>query len=221
MIDTVNYINLSDSELTSLLQNSDHSSYNEIFKRYFQLIFVHTYKKLRDEQLAKDIVQDVFASLWYNRESSRINTNLAAYLIASVRNRIFDLFAHEQVKGKYLESLGSYLDLHSQVPTDYLVREREMRAYIEKQIQALPPKMRRVFQMSRNENLSHREIAERLGTTEDNVSKHVTNALRILRTKLGGLFYFLFLLLAFLCMVLPVNGKRLSFSAAITIVLIF
>jgi DNA-binding NarL/FixJ family response regulator len=63
-----------------------------------------------------------------------------------------------------------------------------MRAYIEKQIQALPPKMRRVFQMSRNENLSHREIAERLGTTEDNVSKHVTNALRILRTKRGGCF---------------------------------
>ncbi|MFX9552078.1 sigma factor, partial [Acinetobacter baumannii] len=80
-----------------------------MYHRYFHLIFVHTYKKLRDEHLAKDVVQEVFMNLWVKRESVHIGSSLIGYLYISVRNRIFDLFAHEQVKGRYLESVGEYL----------------------------------------------------------------------------------------------------------------
>ncbi|MDB5122398.1 MAG: hypothetical protein JWP94_527 [Mucilaginibacter sp.] len=179
------YKTLSDNELIQLLKESDHTAYDEIFKRYFYLIFTHAFKKLRDEEQAKDIVQDVFASLWFKREQYLPASNLAGYLYTAVRNKIFDLFAHQQVEGKYIDSLKDYLSTHHSASTDSLVRENQLKAYIEKEIQALPPKMKRIFEMSRKENLSHREIAEKLRVSENNVSKQVNNALRVLRTKLG------------------------------------
>jgi RNA polymerase sigma-70 factor (family 1) len=184
-----NYKSLLDNELIQLLKESDHSAYNEIYHRFFSLIFTHAYKKLRDEEQAKDIVQDVFATLWFKREDNLPTSNLAGYLYTAVRNKIFDLFAHQQVQAKYLDSLNDYLSTQASVHTDSLARENQLRAYIEKEIQALSPKMRKIFEMSRKENLTHKEIAEQLGTTENNVSTQLTTALRILRTKLGAVFF--------------------------------
>ena len=188
------YKKISDSELLQLLKESDHSAYNEIYHRYFYLTYVHAYKKLRDEEQAKDIVQDVFATLWFKRDFNLPKSNLAGYLFTAVRNKIFDLFAHEHVKTKYIDSLKDYLSRNASSPTDHRVRENELKAYIEKEIQALPPKMRQVFEMSRNEYLTHKEIADRLNTSENNVTTQISNALRILRTKLG-MIAFLFALI--------------------------
>jgi RNA polymerase sigma-70 factor (ECF subfamily) len=188
------YSNLSDDKLIQLLKESDHAAYTEIYNRYSHLLFVHAYKKLRDEAQAKDVLQDVFATLWFKRESEIQLSNLGGYLYTTVRNRIFDLFAREQVKSKYIESLVAYLSTHTSVPTDHLVRENDLKIYIEKEIQALPPKMKQIFELSRKANLSHKEIAERLNVSENNVSKQVNNALRVLRTKLGIIIYICFLI---------------------------
>jgi RNA polymerase sigma-70 factor (family 1) len=184
------YKNLSDDKLINLLKESDHSAYNEIYHRYFYLTYVHAYKKLRDEEQAKDIVQDVFATLWFKRDFNLPQSNLAGYLFTAVRNKVFDLFAHEQVKTKHIDSLKDYLSRNANQPTDHLIRENQLKAYIDKEIQALPPKMRIIFEMSRNEHLTHKEIADSLNTTENNVTTQISNALRILRTKLGMIAFF-------------------------------
>jgi RNA polymerase sigma-70 factor (ECF subfamily) len=188
------YSTLSDNELLSLLKESDHPAYTEIYHRYFYLVYVHACKKLRDEEQAKDIVQDVFASLWFRRDFNLPGSNLAGYLFTAVRNKIFDLFAHQQVKSKYIDSLNDYLSNHSSAPADHLVRENQLKAYIEKEMRALPPKMRQIFELSRNEHLTHKEIAKSLNTSENNVTTQISNALRILRTKLG-IIAFLFALI--------------------------
>ena len=187
------YKTLSDNELLSLLKESDHSAYTEIYHRYFYLIYTHAYKKLRNEEQAKDIVQDIFATLWFRREHDLPTSNLAGYLFTSVRNKIFDLFAHQQVELRYVDSIKDYLERQTSVPTDHLVRENDLKVYIEKEIQALPPKMRQIFEMSRKANLSHKEIAEKLNVSENNVSKQVNNALRVLKTKLGIIAFIIFL----------------------------
>jgi RNA polymerase sigma-70 factor (family 1) len=187
------YKTLSDSELTSRLKDSDHAAFTEIYKRYYYLMFVHAYKKLRDEDQAKDIIQELFTTLWVKREFGLNTTNLAGYLYTSVRNRIFDLFAHQKVESNYIDSLRDYIDTNKSVSSDSLIREKDLRAYIEKEVQALPPKMRLIFEMSRKENLTHKEIADKLSISENNVSKQVNNALRVLKTKLGVIVYIYFL----------------------------
>jgi RNA polymerase sigma-70 factor (family 1) len=187
------YSSLPDQELLHLLQEGEQAAYTEIYHRYFHLLYRHAYKKLRDEEQAKDIIHDLFAALWAKRDVKLNTGNLAGYLYTAVRNRIFDFFAHQKVESNYIQSIKSYINTVTSMATDSLIREKQLRDYIEKEIQALPPKMRIIFELSRKENLSHQEIAARLNISENNVSKQVNNAIRILRTKLGLFAYLYFL----------------------------
>lgn len=187
------YKMISDRELVRLLKESDHAAYTEIYNRYFYLMYTHAFKKLRDEEQAKDVIHDLFANLWFKRELDLKIKSLAGYLYSAVRNKIFDLFAHQQVEEKYIDSLKAYMETVKSVSTDYLIREKEFKAYIEKEIEKLPPKMKLIFELSRKEHLTHQEISERLCISRDNVSTQLTTALRRLRTKLGLIAYLYFL----------------------------
>nr|WP_184549228.1 sigma-70 family RNA polymerase sigma factor [Mucilaginibacter sp. FT3.2] len=98
------------------------------------------------------------------------------------------------VQSKYVDSLNDYFNTHASAATDYRVRENQLKAYIEKEIQKLPPKMRQIFEMSRKGNLSYKEISEQLNVSENNVSKQINNALRLLKTKLGIVVFLFFLI---------------------------
>jgi RNA polymerase sigma-70 factor (family 1) len=187
------YKTLSDDELVILLKEGNRLAYSEIYSRYFYLMFVFAYKKLRDEELAKDFVQELFTKLWEKRETILENGNLSQYLYISLRSRMFDYFAHKKVQTKYIDSLKDFASANIVGHTDYLIREKQLADYIEKQVQLLPKKMRQAFEMSRKKHLSNREIAQELNTTESNVSQHISNAIKILKTKLNAIFFSFFL----------------------------
>lgn len=186
-----NYTSYADSKLMNLLRAGDRVAYAEIYERYVFILLNHAYNKTRSREEAKDIVQEVFTTLWVKRESLEVS-NLAGYLFTSIRNIFLNQIAHQAVQDKYLQSMELFA-ANSEIP-DHLIRERQLTAIIEREIAALPPKMREVFELSRKEHLSHKEIAERLGISEQTVSKQVTNALRILRPKLGSLAWALLLI---------------------------
>lgn len=186
---------LSDAELVDLLKSGDQTAYTEIYDRYILILLNHAYNKTRNREEAKDIVQEVFATLWARRENFNCQCNLAGYLYTAVRNIILNQVVHNDVKGKYLASIAQFVNNHnSQIITDHLVRENQLSIIIEKEIADLPPKMREVFELSRKRHFSHKEIAEKLKISEQTVSKHVTNALRILRVRLGIFIYLLWLI---------------------------
>lgn len=173
-----------DSNLIIQLKSGSHSAYTKIYDRYFHLMFVFAYKKLRNEELAKDFTQELFTTLWNKKESLNENGKLSSYLYISLRSRILDYFQHQKVETKYIDFLSNYSTTTTEA-TDHLIRERELTEYIDKQIQALPKKMRKIFELSRKGNLTHKQIAEQLETSEHNVSKQIGNALKIFKTKFG------------------------------------
>jgi len=185
------YKPLSDTELLIQLKNGSHSAYTEIYNRYFNLMFIFAYKKIRDEDLSKDFVQELFINLWNKRETLSENGKLSSYLYISIRSKILDYFAHQKVQTKYLDFLKNY-QITTNEQTDHSLREKELGKYIDMEIQALPKKMRKVFELSRKENLSHTEIAQKLQITENNVSQHLSNALKIFRVKLGNIIPLIF-----------------------------
>jgi RNA polymerase sigma-70 factor (family 1) len=182
-----------DLELSDLLKSGDHAAYNEIYNRYERLLYIHAYKRLRDREEARDIIQDLFTVLWTKRSEIQFTGSLRAYLFTAVRNRIFDLAARQQLQSEYIISLQHYID-QGHYTTDHQARHNQLLAIIDHEIAQLPPKMRAVFELSRNEQLSHREIAEQLDISEQTVKKQVQNALKVLRLKLGPLFTILFFL---------------------------
>lgn len=186
-----NYSAQSDTELLNLLRLDDRAAYTEIYDRYALVLLGHAYNKTRDREEAKDVVQEVFTMLWAKRETLQVDY-LAGYLFRSVRNIILNQIAHEAVQDKFILSMEKFA-ASNEIP-DHLIREKQLMAIIEREVAALSPKMREVFVLSRNEHLSHGEIADLLGISEQTVSKHVTNALKILRVRLGVLAFVVLLI---------------------------
>lgn len=182
------YSELTDNELADLLKRGNRIAFTEIYDRYFAPLYQHACNRLRDKSEAKDVVQDLFTTLWAKQDTIDFKSNFSNYLYAAVRNRILNIISHKEVQSKYFLSLPDEIDRQHLI-TDHQIRERQLASIIEKEIQALPPKMREVFELSRKLHLSHREIAERLDISEQSVRSHIKNALRILRKKLGLMLY--------------------------------
>jgi RNA polymerase sigma-70 factor (ECF subfamily) len=184
------YKELKDQELVALLKEGDKGAYTEIYNRYKSLLQGHIYKKLGDFEEVKDVLQELFTKLWTKRTEIPLTHDLAAYLYTSARNKIFNILSHKQVESRYVQSLQQFINEDNYI-TDLLIREREFALIIQKEIDDLPEKMREVFILSRNSSLSHKEIAEQLHLSPQTVSKQISNALKILKVKLGVFFYFL------------------------------
>lgn len=183
-----------DSELLLLLKEGDHAAFTEIYKRYSGLLYLHAYKRLKEREEARDIVQELFTLLWKKREEIHIHTGLAGYLYAAVRNRVIKAITRRETESGYYDSLRASIVRGVSV-TDHLARERELAAIIEREIGELPAKMRRIFNLSRRSCLSHKEIAQQLQLSESTVKKQVNNALKVLRAKLETLLFLLTLLM--------------------------
>lgn len=181
-----NYAKYTDEQLTALLRTGDRMAYTEIYHRYKRLLYLFAYKRLGEKEEVWDIVHEIFLSLWLHHEELEINYTLSTYLHSAVRNKIANLIAHKQVSGRYLDSFKSYLD-NANSTTDHLLRSKQLAALIEKEIAALPDKMREVFEMSRKTNYSRKEIAEELGLSEETIKSHMHQALKKLKVKLGSM----------------------------------
>jgi RNA polymerase sigma-70 factor (family 1) len=182
---------LSDFELLDLVRLGNERAFSEIYDRYFGLLYLHALNRLKDRDEAKDVVQDVFSSLWSAREHLEMKINFSNYLYTSVRNRILNLIAHKSVKEKYINSLSP--NSHIEAITDFRVRENQLRELIEEEINKLPLRMKTVFLLSRKSNKTYIEIARDLSITEQSVRSHVKNALRILRVKLSLIIFMILL----------------------------
>lgn len=189
-----NYSAHTDQELTDLLRSADRRAFSEIYDRYWAVLYLHAKRMLRDDDEAQDIVQELFTHLWKKSAEIDFTIKLSSYLYKAVRNRIFNHLEHRKVVHDYQQSLIEFMD-SSAAAADELVRERELALIIEQEIQALPPKMREVFELSRKQHLSYKEIGAQLGISEHTVKRQVSNSLSILRTKLGVSAVVIFLLL--------------------------
>lgn len=173
----------SDRYLVERIQKGDRSAFGQLFDRYYALFVSFARKLLRDDQVAEDLVQNVFVRVWSSRERLDIDRNIRSYLLVAVRNEVFC----------YLR--GICRELHEQLSDDARVTDtdaaqimsaKDMERGIRQIIADMPERRREVFCMSRNEKLSNQEIADRLGLSVRTVEKHIENALTDIRHKFSN-----------------------------------
>jgi RNA polymerase sigma-70 factor (ECF subfamily) len=175
------YSQLSDVELAGLLKSGDQAAFAQIYDRYWRILYGHVYKMLLDEEEAKDVIQEVFSEIWVRREQQY--DNLSGYLYVSARYKVINLIRKSKFRGAYLQSLAGFATECSTATLEQL-NERDLAAAIEREIQALPPRMKEIFELSRKENLSYKEIAQRLGISDKTVKKTMHNSLQQIRLNL-------------------------------------
>ncbi|WP_220388737.1 RNA polymerase sigma factor [[Flexibacter] sp. ATCC 35208] len=171
---------LPDHQLLQLLSAGSQASYTVIYERYSEILFRHAYNMLEDRAEAEDVIQEVFLMLWTKRAGAAGAKSLSGYLYASVRNRILNHLTHQKVVDKYLDSIRTYMEAGGYT-ADELLREKELAAVIEREIEAMPPKMREIFLMSREQELSHKSIGELLNISDKTVKQQVYKAVKQLK----------------------------------------
>ncbi|WP_316814015.1 RNA polymerase sigma-70 factor [Pedobacter heparinus] len=190
------YHKLNDSELTDLVRKSDELAFAEIYQRYWTLMYMHALKMLQNEEDARDVVQELFTTLWSRCQTITSSINLSGYLYTIVRNKVLDLIAQKKIRTGHLESLALYMEEHHNKTLEDLA-EREMMQALDHEISQLPGKMKVIFQMRVKEHKTYKEIAEALDISDKTVKKQVNNAIKLIKPKLNGftgwplLYYFL------------------------------
>lgn len=177
------YHSFTDLELTGLLENGDHAAFTEIYNRYWKKLFLVAAHKIKELEEAEEIVQHIFVSLWNRRASLKITSSLSAYLSVSVKYRVIKALDKQYHQQKYTDSLGmkGIADDSTQEWLDFL----ELKGCLEKLVAGLPEKCRLVYQMSKEQGLSQKKIAEGLGISEKTVEAHLGKAMKTLRAGLN------------------------------------
>lgn len=190
------YHKLNDNELAELLIKGDEPAFAEVYQRYWTIMYMHALKMLKNEEDTRDVVQELFTTLWTKRESMTSGVNLSGYLYISVRNKVLDLIEQKRVRSNYLDSFTLYMEEHSNKTLEDIA-EREMMQALDLEIQQLPPKMKMIFEMRVKQHKTYKEIADELAISDKTVKKQVSNAIKIIKPRLSGysgwtlLLYFL------------------------------
>lgn len=182
-----------DAQLYALIRAGNHPAFTEVYERYWDVLFIHAFKIIKDEEKAMDIVQDIFTVLWENAGDSAIQVSLKAFLYTSVRNKTLDMLRRQAVADRYLDSFVRYV-AQGYHDTEETVSFNELSSLLDASVADLPPKMQCIFRMSLTEGLSHSQIAEELNITVYTVKKTITRARHFLRSCFWE-FFILFLLM--------------------------
>jgi RNA polymerase sigma-70 factor (ECF subfamily) len=175
-----------DQVLLQQLSQNDQAAFTAIYERYWKLLFREAMNVLRSQKEAEDCVQELFVSLWNRRQSLSITT-LRAYLHTAIRYQCIDRIEKDMIRGGYLEDFTTYMEANQTMPSvEEELYARELAANIDQVMDKMPDKMREVFRLSRQEHLTHREIANRLQISEETVKKQIYLALKILKSNLGN-----------------------------------
>jgi len=178
------YPELSDEELTGLIQSDELVAFKEIYNRYWYKLYVFTNKRLRCREASEEIVQNFFTKFWQNRSTIRINESLKAYLFSSISYLIINHLKKEAHKNQYLQLSYTAVAEQLDTSTEDMVHLNDLQGIINKELEKLPTRCRSVFELSRMGNKSNKEIARLLNISEKTVENHITNAIRCLRINL-------------------------------------
>ena len=182
-----------DHELLNFMKLNNKGAFEEIYKRYWSFLLISAYNILKDKDACKDIVQDVFSNLYLRRTTICISS-LSSYLKVAVRNRVFKYLQRGYLTRHHLRTLESVSFVNT---TEQMVNFNQLKEQYKKEVEALPDKCREVFLLSRNENLSTKEIAVRLNISPKTVENQITKALKYLRKNIIEIMSF------FACFLLP------------------
>ncbi len=176
------------------LRQGDHGAYERVFTSWYVPLCHYACAILHDMNEAEDMVQKTFYNLWDRREKIEIRTSVKSYLYRMVHNACMNKIQQAKIRAAHRQQYG-YTVPNTVDNTAGRVLHDELEEKIRKAIGELPPQCKRVFEMSRFQQLSYAEIAAALNVSVNTVENHLSKALRLLRTNLKEFLPLLLLLI--------------------------
>ncbi len=174
--------NNSDIILIKQTKKRNEKAFTSIFNKYWDELFISAFFVLKDEDVCKDIVQEIFVSFW-NRCPELEIINLRAYLLQATKYQVAKYIRDNQ---KYEVLSQSYENIETVEFNEEPIEYKELHTIISQKINTLPERCREVFRLSRLEGLSNKQIGEKLNISVSTVENQITKALKFLRHELSG-----------------------------------
>lgn len=152
--------------------NGQSESFTAIFNTYWKKLYVIAYRRLGDEELAKDIVQDVFVYFWKERQNININESLEGYLRRSVQYQIIAHFRKHTIHSKALSFLLEKMN-EVEVNIRDILTEQDFANTVNSEVKEMPGTMQEIFKL-RFKDQSIKEISEQLGLAEKTVRNNIS-----------------------------------------------
>jgi len=175
---------LDDIPLFKKIQTGNKESFDILFKKYFTPLCRYTVQFVKDYSIAEELVQDVFISLWNQREEIKISKSIASYLFTSARYRSYTHFRKETSRKENEKIFCEGLENDESAVND----EKdfyEIAVVINKAIEELPDKCKEIFVLSREKNLTYKQISEELNISVKTVENQMGIAFKKLRSSLS------------------------------------
>lgn len=179
-------VEYSDSTAIGLIKQGSQKAFERLFKDHFKSLHAYAYTFLKDDEMAEEVVQNVFCRIWEKRDQLKTDGSIRAYLYRSVHNESLNYLKHQKVRagfGVY------YADEMEQVGNDDSASKKlltaELQKRIEKALSELPEQCRIIFQLSRFEQLKYQQIADQMGLSIKTIENQMGKALRVMRQKLA------------------------------------
>lgn len=182
-------VDLTDAVLLERLRSGDHNAFDQFYAKYWKPLYRLAYKILKDEQGSEDAVQETFVRFWENRQKIE-NTNIKGWLSTTSYRLVLKTLQVQKQQNSIEETT---YDEPLAEPADQSLNMHQLHLQIEASVDQLPDQCRKVYMLSREENLSVKNIAEELGISPKTVEAHITTALKRIRRGLGHtvlLFFF-------------------------------
>ncbi|QJB34871.1 RNA polymerase sigma-70 factor [Chitinophaga oryzae] len=178
------YNTYTDDHLWRQITLDDQDAFTAVYHRYWKVLYLRARNMLSDSDLAQDIVQEVFISLWHRRQEVEI-LHLKAYLFQAVR--------FQELKAlRNLKSDTNFYERLAHISKDLLQHEpmafKELDSVLQRVMATIPEDQRAIFSMSRDEGLTYREIADRMEISVKTVEKKISQALRTIRKGMDSAF---------------------------------
>ncbi|MEA5129493.1 MAG: RNA polymerase sigma-70 factor [Proteiniphilum sp.] len=170
------------SNILRLLREGDEKAFEQLFHHYYNQIYTFVQTTLFNKTFAEDITQSVFISLWEKRETIDPEANIASLLYIIARNHVYRQTEQLLLKYKYEQYQQENVQENIDIEED--VNNRFLENILSELIDKLPSKRRRIFLLSREEQLSNKEIASRLDISEKTVETQIRRSLTFLREKM-------------------------------------
>ena len=172
---------MDDNLLLQQICEGSETAFDLLYEKYWSVAYSAAYKRLKDQDQAKDVIQEIFIHIWVKRETLVIN-NFPAYLNIAVRNRVFKILAKQPHDHPFFEILDNLPATYLQA--DYNLIWKEFFKSYEALLNSLPQQRKTIFKMRFQEDKSTTDIADDLGISKKTVQNQLSLAFDQLKLSL-------------------------------------
>ena len=183
-----------EKELLAQVSAGDEQAFRDLFHSYYGQLYHYIFGFIKSKQVAEELVMDVFLKIWLGRDIIPQIHNFSAFLFRVAHNKSIDFLRSVARDPKFQDLLWKNIQPANNAPADSSILVQEYEDKLREAVSLLPPQRKKVYQLSREQDMTHDQIAAQLNLSKHTINNHIVEAQRFIRTYLSKSFDIAFLI---------------------------